>query len=216
MTTTIGPNARLIDAYLPTYDFSRVERREIEAPPAAVFDAVRHLDCLMIHSPITDLALFVRNLPEKLAGPRPGEQPATPPMPQFMLSTLFDGRTPEQDSLVGAWVGIAEHPGRALVFGAVGKPWLARVEWKRVLSDELAEFDEPGWAKLVASLSVESVDTHRSVLTYEARTKTTDTDSLIRFNRYWIAISPFVGAIMRSLLRTVDQAVDGYRGQAAS
>lgn len=216
MTATIGPSASLIDAHLPDYDFSRLERRAFDAPAAAVYEAVRHLDCVMIHSPITDLALFVRNLPEKIAGPRSPSRTSTPAMPRFPLSTLFEERTPQQELQIGAWVGIAEHPGRALVFGAVGKPWLARVEWGNVASQELAGFMEPGWAKLVASLSVEALDAQHSVLTYEARTKTTDTDSLIRFHRYWIAVSPFVGAIMRSLLRTVDDALDDYHGQAAS
>jgi len=215
VTTTIGPNARLIDAHLPDYDFCRVERRVIDAPADAVYEVVRHLDCLMIHSPITDLALFVRNLPEKLTKHRSGGHPTTPPMPQFSLSTLFEERTPEQESLVGAWVGIVEHSGRALVFGAVGKPWLARVEWC-VPPGDLAGFNEPGWAKLVASVSVQEYDARRTVLTYEARTKTTDTDSLTRFNRYWIAVSPFVGAIMRSLLRTVDEQLTQHREQAAS
>ena len=137
-------------------------------------------------------------------------------MPRFALGTLFDERTPEQESLVGAWVGIAEHPGRALVFGAVGKPWMASVEWKFVPSADLPGFDEPGWAKLVASLSVREYDARRSVLTYEARAKTTDTDSLIRFHRYWIAVSPFVGAIMRALLRTVEEQLKGYLEQARS
>lgn len=216
MTTSIWPDARLIDAYLPDYDFSRVENRVIDAPTDVVFEVMRHFDCLMIHSPITDLALFVRSLPEKLVKQQPGLPPPTPPMPRFTLSTLFEERTPEHASLVGAWVGLAEQPGRAIVFGAVGKPWLPRMEWKLVRSGDLAGFSEPGWAKLVASLSVREYDAQRSVITYETRTKTTDTDSLTRFHRYWMAVSPFVGAIMRALLRTVDELSVEHGAQAAS
>jgi hypothetical protein len=190
---------------MPAYDFVRIEQRVIDAPTADVYKVMRDLDCLMIHSPITDLAVFVRHLPSRLVPAEPGQVSKTPPMPRFRLSALFEERSPEQERAIGAWVGIAEQPGRSLVFGAVGKPWKARVEWRSVQPGEVATFSEPGWAKIIASLSVQGLDDRRSLLIYEARSTATDTDSRERFHRYWLAISPFVAAIMRAMLRAVEE-----------
>lgn len=208
MTTSLEPPIRDIDEFMPAYDSIRVEQRVIGAPAHAVYKMVRDLDCLMIHSPITDLAVFVRHLPNRLGRAEDAPIARTPPMPRFRLSALFDAQSPEVERSTGAWVGIADHPGRALVFGAVGKPWQARVEWKLVEPSEVATFDEPGWAKIVASLSVQELGPRLSLLTYETRSSATDADSRDRFRRYWFAVSPFVAAIMRSLLRTVDEQTE--------
>ncbi len=211
MTTSIGPPTRAIDEFMPAYDFVRVEQRVIEAPADAVYKVMRDLDCLMIHSPVTDLAVFVRHLPNRLSRSDGETISRTPPMPRFRLSALFDERTPEAARAIGAWVGIADYPGRALVFGAIGTPWQARVDWKVIEPSEVATFDQPGWAKIVASLSVQELGPRLSLLTYEARSSATDPDSRERFRRYWFAISPFVAAIMRSMLRTIDEQMDESR-----
>ncbi len=193
---------------MPDYDFVRVEQRVIKAPAHDVYKVMRDLDCLMIHSPVTDLAVFVRHLPNRLGRSDAETISRTPPMPRFRLSALFDERSPEVERAIGAWVGIADHPECALVFGAVGTPWRARVDWKSVQPNEVATFDEPGWAKIIASLSVQELGAHHCLLTYETRSAATDADSRERFRRYWAAISPFVAAIMRSMLRTVDEQMD--------
>ena len=43
----------------------------------------------------------------------------------------------------------------------------------------------------------------RSILTYECRTGTTDLDSRREMSRYWWLIRPFVGYILRAVLRTI-------------
>jgi hypothetical protein len=125
------------------------------------------------------------------------------------LSGLFDREGFERHETLEGWVGLAEERGREIAFGAVGKPWLAEIEWKTVPPEDFAGFDEPGWAKIAASLSVREYGAKRSILTYEARTGMTDDESRDRFNRYWTVVSPFVGSIMRALLRTVADSVAG-------
>ena len=44
---------------------------------------------------------------------------------------------------------------------------------------------------------------HRTLLTYECRTQTTDADSRQRFLRYWWLIRPFVAHIMRATVATI-------------
>ncbi len=207
MTTALERNTLLIDRYLPDFDETRIEHLVIDGSPEAVYETMRDVDFLMVHSPITDLALFVRSLPDKVGRLRNRNEPPAPPLPSLKLSAMFDREGFERQDVMEGWVGLAEERAREIVFGAVGKPWMADIEWKTVPPDEFAGFDEPGWAKIVASLSVREYGSERSILTYEARTAMTDDDSRQRFSRYWTVVSPFVGTIMRALLRTVAVSV---------
>ncbi len=207
MTTALQRNTLLLDEYLPDFDQTRIEHLVIDAPTDVVYETMRTVDFLMVHSPITDLAMFVRGLPEKIGRFRRHNEPPPPPLPSMKLSGLFDREGFERQETLDGWVGLAEERGREIAFGAVGKPWLAEIEWKTVPSEDFAGFDEAGWAKIAASLSVREYGAKRSILTYEARTGMTDDESRDRFNRYWTVVSPFVGTIMRALLRTVADSV---------
>jgi hypothetical protein len=208
VTTALQRNTLLLDEYLPDFDQTRIEHLVINAPTDVVYEATRTVDFLMVHSPITDLAMFVRGLPEKVGRLRRRNEPPPPPLPSMKLSSLFDREGFEREETLEGWVGLAEERGREIAFGAIGKPWLAEIEWKTVPSEDFAGFDEPGWAKIAASLSVREYGAERSILTYEARTGMTDDESRDRFNRYWMVVSPFVGTIMRALLRTVAEEIE--------
>ena len=68
---------------------------------------------------------------------------------------------------------------------------------------DFAAFDEPGWGKIACHLLVRPDGPGRSVLTYECRTATTDHESRHAMGRYWWAIRPFVGYVLRASLRTI-------------
>jgi hypothetical protein len=205
VTIALESNTMLIDEYLPDYDFTRIEHLVIRAPTAAVYETVRDLDLLMVHSPIADAAMFVRGLPDRIAKMRRRNEPPSPPLPALKLSALFDREGFDHAATLEGWVGLAEERGREIAFGAVAKPWMAEIEWKTVPPFDFAGFEEPGWAKIAASISVREYGSQRSILTYEARTAMTDDASRERFGRYWMLVSPFVGTIMRAVLRTVDE-----------
>jgi hypothetical protein len=207
VTTALEQNTLLLDEYLPDFDETRIEHLVIDAPKDVAYETMRKVDFLMVHSPITDLAMFVRSLPEKIGRLRSQNEPPPPPLPSMKLSGLFDREGFERGEGLEGWVGLAEERGRELVFGAVGKPWLAEIEWKTVAQEDFAGFDEAGWAKIAAALSVREYGAQRSIITYEARTAMTDDESRERFHRYWTVVSPFVGTIMRALLRTVAETV---------
>lgn len=90
-----------------------------------------------------------------------------------------------------------------VAFGAVGKYWMANIEWRDVDPGAFASFDEPGWGKIACSFSVRPYGDHRTLLSYECRTATTDAASRRRFARYWFGIKPFVAHIMRATLHTI-------------
>jgi len=98
------------------------------------------------------------------------------------------------------WTKLDEAPGEEFVVGAVGKFWRPSIEWRDVAPDEFADFDEPGYAKLAIGISVRPYGARRSLLTYEARTATTDDRARRNFRRYWRLVGPFAGYLMSTAL----------------
>jgi len=197
---TTDPGALLLDSALPDFPFARLECAAVAAAPPTVYEAARDLDLLSIHSPLFDAVTWARGLPERLRGP------TTPIPPSMRVADLFDLTTQhEQDQ---PWVALGENPGRELVFGAVGKVWRPRIEWRRVESEEFTDFNEPGWAKMAAAFVVHSYGTQRSLLTYEARTACTDAKSNARFGRYWTLVTAGVGLVLRGTLQAVKETAE--------
>jgi hypothetical protein len=103
---------------------------------------------------------------------------------------------------------LGERPGRELVFGAVGRPWKASIEWRRVEAEHFPSFDEAGWAKMAAAFVVHPYGSCRSLLSYEARTACTDPVSTARFRRYWTLVAPGIGIVLRGTLQAVRSATE--------
>ena len=185
----------LIDTYLPVYDVVITEHLVVEAGVPETFAAARDLDFMSVKSPLLSASFFVRGLPDRLKGRRV-EAP-----PELRLAT--------GDADLPGWLSLGEIPGREIAFGSVGKFWKAEIEWRDVERDEFAGFDEPGWGKIACHFLVRPDGGHRSVLTYECRTATTDLEARRRMVRYWWAIRPFVGHVLRATLRTIAERATG-------
>lgn len=179
----------LIDRYLPSYDMAITEHLVIPAEPAEVYQAARDLDFMTVRSPLMAASFFARGLPARLSGK------ATPPPPVLKLAGGGPG--------LPGWVLLGETPDREVAFGAVGKFWKPNIEWRDVPADQFARFIEPGWGKIACHFLVAGDGPGRSVLSYECRTATADPAAREQMARYWWAIRPFVGHIMRATLRTV-------------
>ncbi|MEZ5080156.1 MAG: hypothetical protein R2878_05755 [Thermoleophilia bacterium] len=193
-------NGMLIDRVLPRFDATIIEHIVIDASPEVVFRAAREMDFLQIHTPFVDALMAARGLPDRI-GRRLGNRPAPPPPPTMRLADLFD-RPGAADALEG-WVALGEAPGRELVFGAVGKFWQASIDWNSVTAAAFPTFDEPDHAKIAAGFSVREYGSHRTLLSYEARTAATDPAARRKFLRYWRLVRWFVGVVMRAALVTV-------------
>ncbi len=187
-----GPDALLIDGFLPRYDTTVAEHRIVHAPPAATYDAAHRLDFLTIHTPLVDAAMWLRGLPGRRTGAA-----ATPP-PRLVLG--------EGVGLPG-WLLLGEQPDREITFGAVGRFWTPSITWHDVPAEAFADFAEPGWGKIVAAFVVTPYGAG-SLLTYECRTATTDAASRERFLRYWTVVRPVVAHLFRATLETVGRAAE--------
>ncbi len=197
MIQTLERPTLLLDDYLGDYDETRIEHLVTVGRPDDVYEVVRALDLLTIQSPMLDALMWLRTAPAKIAGKE------LPPPPSMALGGLFDDPVPP--SVDQPWVPLAEERGEELVFGVVGKFWQPSITWLPVPSDRFASFDEPGWGKIAASISVQPYGRERSLMTYEARTRMTDEASRAKFHRYWKLMSPFIGFVMRALLKDVSR-----------
>jgi hypothetical protein len=100
---------------------------------------------------------------------------------------------------------LGETPGKELAFGAVGKFWQGRIEWRDVTPSAFAAFAEPSYGKIACDFRVKPCGGGRTLLTYECRTATTSAEARAKFARYWCLVRPFVGYIMRATVRTVQR-----------
>lgn len=181
----------ILDQVMPDFDAVIVRRRVVNATPATTFAAVGELDLMTVRSPLLTTSMWLRALPSRLTG-----KMAAPP-PRLML---VDGGLP-------GWQ-VFGRSDTEIAFGAVGRFWTPTIEWRDVPSDTFRTFDEPGWGKIAAHITVTPCGANQTLLTYQCRTVTTDSVSRRRFLRYWRVIRPFVGHVLSATLRTVAATSD--------
>jgi hypothetical protein len=183
--TTPDSNSYIVESTMPTYDALIRQHVVVAADPATTFAAASALDLLTVHSPLVDLSMWVRELPARLSG-------RTAPRPPALVIG--------PDMNLPGWTFLGQQPGREIAFGAVGRFWQPTIEWLDVAVRDFKDFDEPGWGKIAASISVLPYGLSDTLLTYECRTVTTDPESRRRFLRYWRLVRPFVGHVLRATL----------------
>jgi hypothetical protein len=189
----------LLDSLMPEFDASRIEHRVIDGPTADVYEAVVHADFLdAVRRSRTVRGLFaLRAAGERIAAAARRSPPVNPPE----LAALRLADLPEH----GDWVRLGEDSPNEFAFGAVGRFWGGETTWEQIDSSAFTSFETPGYAKIVADLSLRSYGHHRTLLSYEARTQTTDAAARRAFLRYWTLVAPGVGVVMRSALAVIAQ-----------
>jgi hypothetical protein len=190
---------------MPEFDASRIEHRVIDGPTADVYEAVVHADFLdAVRRSRTVRGLFVlRAVGERMAAVARRSPLVNPPE----ASALRLAALPEH----GDWVRLGEDPPNEFAFGVIGRFWGGVTIWKQIDSSAFTSFDSPGYAKIAASLSLRSYGDQRTLLSYEARTQSTDEDARRAFLRYWTLVSPGVGVVMRSLRALIAQETRAAR-----
>ncbi|WP_370326160.1 hypothetical protein [Euzebya sp.] len=189
----------LIDRYLPTFDVTLVEHRVVEADVETTWEALVDLDLMTVHTPLLDAAFAVRAIPAALSR-LVGREPTAEEPPPATLKLTGDGA-----GLPG-WLPLGEVPGSEIALGAIGRFWQPDITWydtTEVTPEGFADFDEPGWGRIAANFSLRAYGEHRTLISYEARTRTDDADAARRFGVYWRIIRPFVGHIMGAALDAV-------------
>jgi hypothetical protein len=193
----------LLDEVLADFDVTRVDTIVVAAPPAAVYRAVMELDMVQLvrDDRVLGLLFAVRGIPDRLLR-LAGRAPEVPEPVSMRLADL-----PAE----GEWVRLAEDPGREIVFGAAGRFWNGPIDWEVITPAGFAAFDTPGSARIAANLAVHPYSADRVLLTYEARTSATDAAARRGLHRYWRFLSPFIGVVLRGVLRGVRRAAEPGR-----
>ena len=184
----------LLDQFLPRYDFAVVHADVVRAPPAECYEAASELD--LFQAPSVRALLGIRGLPERVVGTLGGHRKtATLQAPR---------RTFRFKDMVGlGWILLGETPGVEMVLGQVSRPWkaVAASTDAPTTPEKFTNFDEPGFAKIAASLRIGPYGNDSSILTMETRVALTDDKSRRRFRRYWLLVGPFSSLIRRMASR---------------
>ncbi|MEA2453101.1 MAG: hypothetical protein QOG04_1811 [Actinomycetota bacterium] len=188
MATDSPPHDLAIDRLLAVYDVRSHHSIEVDAAPAAVYQAVRELD-LGRSLPVAAL-MFVRTIPRLLTGKvRPSRS-----------ITL-------EDIVQAGFTILEERPPNELVIGAVGRFWRPDSGVVPVTVEEFGTFNEPGFARSAMSFAVEERG-EGSLLATETRVACTDASARRKFSLYWRAIGPFSGLIRRIVLADIKRAAE--------
>ena len=175
--------SKLLDELLPNPEAVERHFKLIEAPADVVFD-----ECRNAHLMDTTTARALIRLRALLMGGRSDEE--QPP-----------GRLVEQMTALG-WTVLGEVPGRELVLGVAAKPWQADAGFHRV-DGAFADFNEPGWVKIVWGMAVNGLSPNTAFVRTETRAVATDEESRRKFRRYWSLVSPGINLIRLAILRDV-------------
>lgn len=193
MTTTETRAGILADRFAPRYDHMQTKHLVVDAPPEQTYAAVRALDFTDVGGPVVDAAFWVRGLPERYRN----RHHVTP---RHRTRLTFDDMAAGSD-----WLILGERTGSEIVIGVAARFWTPVVEWRRVEPDEFADFAEPGYGKIVLSLSVRPYGQGRALLTSDTRVICTDRASRAKVRAYWRVAGPFIGLVQAATLRTIAQ-----------
>lgn len=187
----------LIDELMPQYDAVRAEHRVVPGDVENVFAAVRETDFLatVSASPAVRILFGTRTLAERAVGVvtgRPAPEPA--PTEPMRLGDLGPR---------GEWVLLGEDPPREIAFGAAGRFWAGETTWQEIDAATFNTLDRQGLAKIACNFSIRPYSAHTALVSYECRTSTADDATRRAFLRYWRALSPFIGVVLRAQLAMV-------------
>lgn len=193
----------LIDQVLPHFDVIRVDTVVVNGAPEDVYRALLDYDMVDVtrDTPLIGALFALRGIPDRVMRAL-GKGTEPNPVTSMRLADL-----PSE----GDWVRLGEDPGREIVFGAAGRFWSGPVQWQRITRETFASFDAPGSARIAANLAVHPYSPGRVLLTYETRTEATDDRTRRGIRRYWRALSPFIGIVLRGVLHGVKQRVETSR-----
>jgi hypothetical protein len=179
-----------VDRFMPVYEVREVHQIDVAASPDVTFAVAQRVD--LQQAPLVRAIFSLRNLPARLRG----EQPVT-----FSIGLLAETRAM-------GWGTLSEAPGREVIMGAVTRPWESAPRFQALLPDRFASFSEPGYAKIIWTLTAEPRGDDQSVFITETRVQTTDSDSRERFRRYWATLSPGILLIRLQALDLVKREAE--------
>jgi hypothetical protein len=197
---------RLIDKYLPKYDFTEVHTIKIKATPEVVYRAMMDTTLEEIHGFVRFL-FNLRALPEKLAGRK--DNP--------LASAVFLGNKPMMEQMLkGSFVKIEEQAPVEIVFGSIVPGSIGRV-WQESSAQilkfssaaEFLAFKDPAFLHVIANFIVaDAPEPGYVTVRTESRTKGLSDKARKSFQPYWWVIRPWSGLIRRLWLKAIKKRAE--------
>ena len=166
----------MLEYFIPVPRKVETNSVDLAAPPALVWDHIRHAD--LGDSPLVRALFALRTLPS-----RKGHATVQPS--GFRIDNLRS--TLERPG----FQVLAEEAPHELTIGAIGKVWQLDIPFVHVDGpDAYAHFAEPGWIKVAWTLRLEPLGEEETRLFFDLRVDATDDASWVLFARYWHLIGP--------------------------
>jgi hypothetical protein len=186
-----------LDRFMPFYEI--VERHEVQvaAPAETTLAAACEQDLqdsAVVKSIFKARELLLRSQPDDAVRPR--------------------GLLAETKAL--GWGVLAEIPGREIIMGAVTQAWEPNVVFRAIPPESFADFNEPGYVKIVWTLRADPVGERESIFRTETRAVTTDATARAKFRWYWSKVSPGIRLIRRMMLGPLKKEAERRAREAAS
>jgi hypothetical protein len=170
-----------LDRLVPTPRLVEVNHVDIAAPPARVWNAVRHGDLGDLPIVRALFALRTRSTESIL---RIDALTSTPERPGFSV--------------------LVDEPPRTFAVGAIGQVWKLDIPFVHVADAEaFARFAEPRQVKVAWSIDVTPLEYGGSRVTFEVRVDATDDATWTKFRAYFAVIGPASRFIRVMLLRAL-------------
>ena len=175
-----------LERLIPTPRLLEINRADLAADAATVFERVRHSD--LGGSSALIRALFrARELPRRMRG---STEPA-------VLGVDALRSTPERPG----FTLLADDPPREFAVGAIGQVWQLAIPFVHVADAEaFAAFAEPGQIKVAWAMRAIPIGEHASTLEFELRVDATDDEAWRKFRRYFSVIGIGSHLIRHTLL----------------
>jgi len=179
----------LLDRFMPAYEVAERHAVRVAAPADITLSAACEMDfqqSRIIRVIFKTREFILRSEPEE--------------------DTICRGLFAQTKAL--GWGMLAEVPGREIVMGAVTRPWAANVVFRALPPDDFADFQEPGYVKIVWTLRTDPIGVTESIFRTETRALTTDSSARAKFRVYWSFFSPGILLIRRMMLRSLKREAE--------
>ena len=190
--TRVSVAASRLDEFAPTYQFSEYHTLHVDAPPAAVYAAIRAVtaDEIALFRTLSTIRRFGRKGPESILN-----VPEKQPILDVATRTTF--------------LELAAEPDRELVVGTIVVAPAGFRRHEVATPEAYRELAAPGFAKATMNFRVEPDGTGGSRVSTETRVFATDPTARRRFARYWRIIYPGSSLLRRTWLRAIRERAEG-------
>jgi hypothetical protein len=198
-TAMVAASPMVIDRLMPAYDATRIEHLVVPGEIETVYAATCEADFLEAWrgSPAVRFLFAARGVGERAVALARHRAAETPPEPDRLRLTDMTTR--------GDWVLLGEDPPHEIAFGVIGRFWAGETSWEQIDASDFETYDQPGRARIACNFSLRRYGAGHTLVSYECRTKGTDAESTSGFLRYWRALSPFIGVVLRAQLRVISK-----------